>query len=51
MLEKQPKAFHVAKFEYIFLWSITSFGYIQKCQKKSWNVQHESWIMKNHLVE
>jgi hypothetical protein len=24
MLEKQPKAFRVAKFDYIFLWSLTT---------------------------
>jgi hypothetical protein len=34
VLEKHPKAFRVAKFDYIFLRSITSFGYIQKCPKK-----------------
>jgi hypothetical protein len=41
-VRKQSNAFCVAKFDYIFLWSITSFGYIQKFQKESWNVVHES---------
>jgi hypothetical protein len=44
MLQKQPKGFRVAKFDYIFLWSITSFGYIQKCQKI---LECPTWIMND----